>query len=91
MGRQAMHNDTGFLTQPDVRTGLLWKIPLKRAFRYHKSPFCIRGADMGFPTNILILSYLLQNSDGKRTIWKGLKVQKRYKQEKKEENIGQEN
>ena len=86
-----MHNDTGFLTQPDVRTGLLWKIPLKRAFRYHNSPFCIRGADMGFPTNLLILSYLLQNSDGKRTIWKGLKVQKRYKQEKKEENIGQEN
>ena len=46
---------------------------------------------MGFPTNLLILSYLLQNSDGKRTIWKGLKVQKRYKQEKKKENIGQEN
>jgi len=30
-----------------VRTGLPWKIPLKRAFRDYNSPFCIRGAVMG--------------------------------------------
>jgi len=30
-----------------VRTGLPWKIPLKRAFRDHNSPFCIWGAVMG--------------------------------------------
>jgi len=35
-----------FFTRPDVRTGLPWKIPLKRAFRDHNSPFCIRGAVM---------------------------------------------
>jgi len=34
-------------TIPDVRTGLPWKIPLKRAFRDHNSPFCILGAVMG--------------------------------------------
>ena len=33
--------------RPDVRTGLPWKIPLKRAFRDHNSPFCIWGAVMG--------------------------------------------
>jgi len=38
-----------FFTRPDVRTGLLWKITLKRAFRAQNSPFCIRGAVMGFP------------------------------------------
>ena len=27
MGKQAMHNNTSFFTQPAVRTGLLW-IPL---------------------------------------------------------------
>ena len=34
----------GFFTRPDVRTGLLWMIPLKRAFMDHNSPFCKRGA-----------------------------------------------
>ena len=38
----------GFFTRPDVRTGLLWMIPLKRAFMDHNSPFCKRGAVMGF-------------------------------------------
>jgi len=47
MGIQAMHNDTGFFTRPDVRTGLPWKIPLKKAFKDHNSPFCIWGAVMG--------------------------------------------
>ena len=36
-----------FFTRTDVRTGLPWKIPLKRAFRDHNSPFCIWGAVMG--------------------------------------------
>ena len=38
----------GFFTRPDVRTGLLWMIPLKRAFMDHNSPFCKRGAVLGF-------------------------------------------
>ena len=49
MGIQAMQNNTGFFTPPDVRTGLLWKIPLKRAFRARNSPFCIRVIVMSFP------------------------------------------
>ena len=46
MGIQPMHNDTGFLL--DQMWGLLWKIPLKRAFRDHNSPFWIIGAIMDF-------------------------------------------
>ena len=36
-----MQNDIGILLDK-------MKIPLKRAFRAHNSPFCIRGAVMGF-------------------------------------------
>jgi len=45
---QAIAQGYRFYTRPDVRTGLLWKIPLKRAFRDHNSPFSIRGASYGF-------------------------------------------
>ena len=38
-----------FFTRLEVRTGLLWKIPFKRSFRDHNSPFCIRGAVLNIP------------------------------------------
>ena len=82
-----------FFTWPDVRTGLPWKIPLKRAFRDHNSLFCIRGAVMGkilnspnfFLQTSLSLSYLLHNSMSKELFRKALKC-KNKKQEARRKN-----
>ena len=39
-----------FFTRPAVRTGLEWKIPFNGpGFKAYNSPFCIRGAALGFP------------------------------------------
>jgi len=74
-----------------VRTGLPWKIPLKRAFRDHNSLFCIRGAVMGkilnspnfFLQTSLSLSYLLHNSMLKELFGKALKCKKQETRSKK--------
>ena len=75
MGIQAMDN-TGFFTQPDVRNGLLWNIPLKRASGLTIPRKSIIKKDNNpvytLPPTYLLISLLPPPLlDVKRTIWKG--------------------
>ena len=114
MGIQVMHNDTGFLLNRLWGLDCYGRFLSRELYRAYSSPFCIRGAVIGFlnPPKLGIIKkeynkgqqgeipssyktpYLPPNCFTtlvlKELFGKALKCKNKIN-EKKEENIGQEN
>ena len=98
MGIQVMHNDTGFLLNRLWGLDCYGRFLSRELYRAYSSPFCIRGAVIGFlnpPKLGIIKKEYNKGQQGEipssyKIFGKALKCKNKIN-EKKEENIGQEN